>query len=212
MLGEVDRATEGSGAVMGQILGNHDTTRFLSEAHGDAGGDPWTAPAAQPDDARTFARLRAGLTLLLTLPGLPVLYYGDEVGLAGGNDPDNRRVMPAWDALTAEQQTTLALARRLGRLRACSPALRTGGRTAVQVDEDVYAYVRGAGAGAALVMVSRAEEARVVTIPGALVPSAEFVDVLSGEVFVLGGQNVDVAVGPRTQRVIVAADGGCSAD
>ena len=212
MLGEIDRATEGSGAVMGQILGNHDTTRFFSEAHGDAGGDPWTAPAAQAADGRAFARLRAGLTLLLTLPGLPVLYYGDEVGLAGGNDPDNRRVMPAWAGLSAEQQTTLALVRRLGKLRACSPALRTGSRTAIQVDEDVYAYVRGQGAGAALVMVSRAEDAKTVTIPGGLVPAAEFVDVLSGEVFVLGEQNVEVAVGPRTQRVLVAADGGCTAD
>src|SRR5690606_17789942 len=58
MLVEIDRATAGSGAVLGRILGNHDTTRFFSEAHGDAGGDPWAAPAEQAEDAVAFARMR----------------------------------------------------------------------------------------------------------------------------------------------------------
>lgn len=210
MLGEVERATEGSGAVLGQMLGNHDTTRFLSEAIGDAGGDPWAEPAMQVEDPAAFARLRTGLTLVLTLPGLPVIYYGDEIGLAGGNDPDNRRVLPGWDALTAEQAKTLALARRLGQLRGCLPALRTGGRSAVRVDEDVYVYLRGGDEGAALVMVSRASQPRSVTIPGVLLPPGDYVDALSGEAVTLGAADVTVTLAARGQRVLIAASSGCA--
>lgn len=212
MLQSVERATEGAGAVMGQILGNHDTTRFFSEAHGDAGGDPWRTPAEAADDPIAFDRVRTGLTLLMTLPGLPVLYYGDEVGLAGGNDPDNRRVLPAWEALSAEQARTLALVRRLGALRRCSAGLRRGGRAALQVGEDVYAYARGEGAEAVLVMVSRAAELRSVKIPAGRVPDGEYVDVLSEQRFVVGGGDVEVDLGARASRVLVAAGGGCAGD
>ena len=203
MLAEVDRATAGSGAVLGQILGNHDTTRFFSEAHGDAGGDPWAEPAAQVEDAAAYARVRMGLTLLLTLPGLPVLYYGDEVGLAGGNDPDNRRVLPGWEALTAEQAATRELVMRLGRLRRCSAALRTGTRTALQVGEDVYAYARGEGAETVLVLLARVD----ATVP---VPAGDYVDVLSGERFVVGATDGAIDVAARTGRVLVAAEAACA--
>ena len=87
---------------MARIIGNHDTTRFISEANGDAAGDPWTRPAVQPTDHVAYARQTMALALIMTLPGLPVLYYGDETGLAGGSDPDCRRVMPTLPDLTAD--------------------------------------------------------------------------------------------------------------
>jgi glycosidase len=207
MLTQVEGATAGSGAVLGQMIGNHDVTRFFSEAHGDAGGDPWAAPAEQAEDSRAFARVRTGLTLVLTLPGLPVLFYGDEIGLAGANDPDNRRVLPAWDSLGAEQRATRTLVQRLGTLRRCLPALRTGSRTAVRVEDRLYVYMRGEGE--ALVLLSSAAEARTVEVPDVLAPG-EYVDVLSGERVMVGASGVQVELGPRQSRVLVRADSGCA--
>ena len=209
MLLEIDESTAGSGAVLGRMLGNHDVTRFFSEAHGDAGGDPWADPAAQADDARAFARLRGALTLLLTLPGLPVIYYGDELGLAGSNDPDNRRVLPAWDALTPEQAATRALTRRLGTLRACLPALRGDRRRALIVDDDLYAFQRGDGEAAAVVLLSRAPDPVVAALPAPPAPGP-WVDALTGDVFDLGADGGSVPLGPRQARVLVRAATGCA--
>jgi glycosidase len=206
MLVQIEEATAGSGAVLGQILGNHDTTRFFSEAHGDAGGDPWAAPAEQADDALAFARLRTGLTMLLTLPGLPVLFYGDEIGLAGANDPDNRRVLPEWTGLGVEQRATRSLVQRLGTLRRCSPALRTGARRAVQVEDRLYVYSRGEQA---LVLLSSDPTARTVAVPGVLAVG-EYVDVLTGEALLFTPDGAQVSLGPRQSRVLVRADSGCA--
>ncbi len=205
MLTTIEAATAGSGAALGRMLGNHDVPRFFSEAHGDAGGDPWTNPAVQVDDAVAFARQRSALTLLLTLPGLPVLYYGDEVGLAGSNDPDNRRVLPAWQTLTPEQAATRALVQRLGRLRSCLPALRGAQREALVVEDRAYVYARG-GQGEALVMLSSSPVAQAVEVPA----TGAYIDAISGERFELG-PGVGVPLGPRQPRVLVRADSGCAA-
>ncbi|MEQ9322351.1 MAG: alpha-amylase family glycosyl hydrolase, partial [Polyangiaceae bacterium] len=108
------------GAHLARILDNHDTVRLLSVAVGDAGGDPWDEPAVQPTDDEPYRRLMLGQVVVFTLPGIPVVYQGDEVGVAGGGDPDNRRVLPGDDALLPVQAELRDTVARLARLRRCS--------------------------------------------------------------------------------------------
>ncbi|MET0593633.1 MAG: alpha-amylase family glycosyl hydrolase, partial [Polyangiaceae bacterium] len=89
-----EEAFAGSGSLLARMIDNHDTSRFLSEAAGDGGQHPWDEPPATPTIERPYDKLKLGLVLLYTLSGVPVLYYGDEIGLAGATDPDSRRVMP----------------------------------------------------------------------------------------------------------------------
>jgi len=70
-------------------------------------------------------RLAVAFAALLTLPGLPLIYCGDEVGLAGGGDPDNRRPMP-WSGLTAPQQQLKQTMAKLVAIRRAHPALKPG--------------------------------------------------------------------------------------
>lgn len=66
------------------------------------------------------------LTLLFTLPGIPCIYYGTEVALPGGHDPDCRRCMP-WDKMnTPENQQRIDQLRRLIALRRTLPELKDG--------------------------------------------------------------------------------------
>jgi len=117
------------------FLGNHDTVRFLTESHD-------SVPA-----------LKMGLGLLATLRGMPQIYSGDEIGMTGGGDPDNRHDFPggfpgdAHDAFTkagrtATEQEVFAWTSGLLALRNAHPALRTGIEQNLFADEDVFAYVR----------------------------------------------------------------------
>lgn len=210
-------AIEGSGSVMATIIGNHDVTRFVSEAHGDAGADGWgEQPAEQPGvgDEDVYARQGLALGLLLTLPGMPVIYYGDEVGLAGGADPDNRRVMPVLEDLSPARVALLEQTRRLGALRRCVPALRRGVQVPVVVGSDQYAFVRDAGDQApAVVLVHRGEEpgsmeVRATALPNA-VPVGLYEDALTGERFEVGTANDDVPMKASSLRVLVPYDSPC---
>ena len=113
----------------------HDLPRFLHR--------PGATPAA----------LNEAFTFLFTTRGIPMLYYGDEIGMTGGDDPDNRRDFPggwkedasnAFDpaARTAEQQALFQRVQRLARLRAAAPALRRGSLLDLLVEDDAYAFAR----------------------------------------------------------------------
>jgi glycosidase len=129
------------------LLGLHDVRRFMDE------------PGA------TVAGLKLAFTFLLTARGIPLLYYGDEIAMPGGADPDNRRDFPggwredprtAFEAggRTPDEQSVFERVRALARLRAELPALRRGTTASLLVEEQAYAYARVAPEGAVVVALN----------------------------------------------------------
>jgi cyclomaltodextrinase len=90
------------------------------------------------------ARVRLAVMLQTTLPGAPSVYYGDEVGLVGGNDPECRGAFP-WDQARWEPGLHDTV-RALLHLRSGEPALRDGPLTVVGAADSAVAFERGSGA------------------------------------------------------------------
>ncbi len=156
-----------------RFLGTHDSNRMASRAAFDPaqgcrwpGGGSCASMPGTPTDPAVFARLRRAFTILYTIPGIPFLYYGDEIAMPGGNDPDNRRDMVwtgalaslAMDAtsVSAEQEGLRAYMQALGTARARSIALRRGRRVPLLATSDLYVYAYAHDSGAlAVVAVNR---------------------------------------------------------
>ena len=77
----------------------------------------------------------------MTIPGVPVIYYGDEIGMPGGNDPDSRRMM-RFNGLSEEEETLRGIVKELTSLRTNNMALLYGGFTTLLAGEQTYAYCR----------------------------------------------------------------------
>ncbi|MGD0158138.1 MAG: alpha-amylase family glycosyl hydrolase [Terracidiphilus sp.] len=153
------------------FIGNHDTSRFLTEAGG------------------SVPRLKLALGLLATMRGMPQIYSGDEIGMEGGNDPDNRRDFPggfpgdARSAFTVAGRTTteqniFAWTSGMLALRASHPALETGLEQNLFAGDDVFAFVRTSEAGGCssshpsdpskdrlLIIVNKAEQSGHLDLP-----------------------------------------------
>lgn len=132
--------------LMGNITGNHDMPRFISLAGGDLGFDENATEAGwQRDivvgDPVGYKRLSALNAFIMTAPGIPVIYYGDEIGIPGGNDPDSRRPM-IFENLTPQQQEVKDNVKQLTRIRSHNLALIYGDFTTLVAQEHLYAYAR----------------------------------------------------------------------
>jgi glycosidase len=204
----------GPDAIMSTFLGNHDVCRALSQASG-AFDDPWCSdgkarawddPPALPDHATPFQRLRLAWTFLLTTPGVPLFYYGDELGFPGAGDPDNRRFMQ-FDDLSAHQEETLEYVRRLGRLRRAHPALRRGVRETLTMSDDglFWVYRMAWGLDRVIVALNRGEAPRVGTLP---VSGLGLADGLTGAALSTDpNEHVHkVTVGPRAAVILVEGE------
>ena len=128
------------------LLGSHDTARFLHEA-----GD-------RPQ------RLHLATILQMTLPGSPGLYYGDEVGMTGGEEPESRGAFP-WHQPETWDTTQLALVRSLAALRRSHPVLRSGRLEIASRGDDAIAYIRSDDSDRVLVVISRSEQPVDMTVP-----------------------------------------------
>jgi alpha-glucosidase len=131
-----------------QILGSHDTARIRSVV-GDA------------------ARQEVAAGLLMTLPGTPMIFAGDEIGLTGANNEQARQPMP-WDRPGEWDGGTLAVYRALIALRRSCAALRHGGLRWVHADGDCLAFLRESADESVLVVARRAsgEPVGLTGLPG----------------------------------------------
>lgn len=109
---------------------------------------------------RDIARLPLAVVWLFSWPGVPCIYYGDEVGLDGEQDPFCRKPFP-WD--TARQDSDLlALYQRMARLRKSSSPLRQGGCQVLYAEDDVVVFVRVWKRQRVLVAINRGKACEVV--------------------------------------------------
>lgn len=201
-------AWAGSGAVMAPFVGNHDVPRFITDLNGDPLWSPATSPAPVPTSDLPFAQLALAWTFVLSQPGAPVIYYGDEIGLEGANDPDNRRNMRFGDALAPRQAAVLAHVQRLGKARACSTALRRGDLRTLALGTDTYAWGRDAGDGyPAIGAFNRSATERTVSFtrpsPWSLAPDLAWRDVVAGHTLTRTGDTVSFTLGPRESALFV---------
>ncbi len=115
-------------------LGSHDTERFLTLCGGDR------------------RKMALAVVLQMSFMGSPSIYYGDECGMEGENDPDCRRCM-IWEESERDQEL-YELYRSLIRIRKKEPALRTGRQRTILCCKDVYGYFRGEGRNAIYILVN----------------------------------------------------------
>ncbi|MBF4985495.1 alpha-amylase, partial [Nonlabens mediterrranea] len=116
--------------LMGNISGNQDRARFISYASGDVSFEEdakkagWTREIGM-SDTTAFDRLGMLQAFNMTVPGVPVIYYGDEYGSIGANDPDNRKMMK-FDNLSQRELDLKKLVQDLVNLRRNSMSLLYG--------------------------------------------------------------------------------------
>ena len=141
-------------------LSNHDHSRFLTRTNRMVGrvGTAGTAAASQDIDEAIF---KQGVVMQMTLPGAPTLYYGDEAGVCGWTDPDNRRTYP-WGHENFEilefYRETIAIHRQ-------HKVFKTGSYKPLVEQRDLLCYGRFDMDNAAFVLINTSDTDKTVSIP-----------------------------------------------
>ena len=142
--------------LMGTFMGNHAVARAISVAAKQNTGK-WGSNDVLTDWVPYF-RVKQAWTILLTNPGVPLIYYGDEYGMTGANDPDNRRMMSFGSDLNSEQQGTLDYVRTLGKVRAAHSAMTRGKREDLHATANKWCYKLSDGSETIIVGIASENE------------------------------------------------------
>jgi glycosidase len=176
------------------LIDSHDTVRFLTQVGGNVN------------------RLKLAAMFAMTYVGAPHIYYGDEIGMEGGRDPDCRRPF-IWDYEKDPKRVALLdYYRKLTKTRHAHEALRTGTFTTVATEGKVLGYVRSGGGEQLLVGLNAGGQPASMafdTTPWG--GSVQATDVLSGETLAWKGK-VQVPLPGEGGRIfrLVAKGGGSS--
>jgi len=205
----------GKETLMSPLLGNHDKARFMAYADGDLPHPEesdeeevgWKFPP-RVDDQRAYEKLKLGLTFVLSVDGVPMIYYGDEIGKSGAGDPDNRRMMRWGDEVTAEENAVREHFSKVAAVRHKHPALRYGSRRPLVAEGDRYAFVRAHLGDAVLAVWNRGDKLTEYALrPGPELTDGTYVDALSGEEIEVKDGRTSFKLGPMTSAIFVAREG-----
>ena len=181
------------------LLSSHDQARSLHVLGGHDGGDAAAMASAK-------ARYRLAVFFQMTYPGSPAIYYGDEVGVTGGDDPFNRSTYPWADRGGKPDEEMLAEFKKLTRLRHQHAVLRRGSLSApLFADDHVVVLARRLGDAWAITATNNATTARQVSVAlPAELTAAELSDALGGAPVKVDRGRASFEVPAQYGRVLLA--------
>ena len=146
---EASLSTYGYHHLMGNITGNQDKPRFMGYADGslpfDLPGQAYKRIGWKQDitvqDNIAYKKMAMFNAFNMTIPGIPIIYYGDEIGMTGAGDPDNRRMM-RFENLSKEEIALHKEIAKLTQLRTDNMALLYGDFTILENTENRLTYKR----------------------------------------------------------------------
>jgi alpha-glucosidase len=174
--------------VLSNFLSSHDIPRFATRA----GGDIWKTYLAD--------------FLQMTYVGMPTIYYGDEYGMQGGSDPDDRRTFD-WSQVSTSN-SAVALMQKLISIRRAYPALRTGSFITLGTDDTdkLYSYGRMDGSNRIAVLLNDDATTHSYTIPVyqlSVPDGTTMTDAVSGATYTVSGGNVTVSLQGHWGAILV---------
>ena len=141
-------------------LSNHDHSRFLTRTNRKVGRTATLGPEAA-NEGVDMAIFRIAVMMQMTWPGAPTIYYGDEAGLCGWTDPDNRRAYP-WGR---EDHELIEYHRELIRIHKDYRVLKTGSILFLNGDYQLISYGRFDENDRIVVIVNSSEEEKNIRVP-----------------------------------------------
>jgi glycosidase len=165
--------------AMYNLLGSHDTQRLITMCGGDV------------------KKVQLALMLLFSFPGAPAVYYGDEIGIEGGKDPDCRRAF-IWEPLTWKHDIHQWV-QKLISLRKQNPTLRRGNMQTLLVDDNrgIYIFARMIGDNKIVVAINNSQTKRQVRLP---ISSLDWNDgqivhnLLGSGEYIVNGENLSISI------------------
>lgn len=174
--------------LMGTFIDNHDVPRFTNQL-----------------TAFRTEKIRQALAFMMTYTGIPVMYYGTEIAMKGGSDPDNRRDMD-W----AAKSPFTDYVKKLTSIRKANPALTSGELKISRVESDFISYYRTSGSNTVIVAynTSNKEKQAIVPIPKeAAANHKSVVDKLDGRRYVFAENGLALTMAPRQVNIFTFAPG-----
>lgn len=141
-------------------LSNHDHSRFLTRTNHKAGRVEMHGSQAASEGI-SKAVMREAVVVQMTWVGAPTIYYGDEVGVCGFTDPDNRRTYP-WGR---EDKELLNFHKEMIRIHKEQPALRKGSLYILHAEQNILAYARFNQENHVVVILNNGDEVKEITVP-----------------------------------------------
>ena len=175
------------------FLGTHDTARILTVLGADGKPEEKALRAeyrlSPTELKRGLARLRLAALILFTFPGAPTIYYGDEAGMEGWEDPFNRSTYP-WGS---EDEDLKAFFSRLGNLRKETPALNRGAIRFLYSKGSLLLYEREHEGERYVTVVNASEEPATLNLPWT---GDEATDLLTGRTLAAREGKLPLAIPP----------------
>ena len=191
----------GEDNLMGNIMDSQDKDRFMAYADSDLAINDrnsieigWNDPP-RVDHESSYRKERLYLAYLLSIPGVPIIYYGDEIGETGAADPDNRRMMRFGKQLDKNERENLIEVRKLIRIRDDHSALRYGDYYSLKADTNIFAYLRSDMNERVLVVLNKSPHTQNVNLELPDIYESKYLtDLITGEKIKLTNNKLNISL------------------